>query len=196
MRLKHASGWKEISWKMPATTLFRFMRKIIVTIAWLGCAASQASSALAQLGQPPPVMTVGWIEDVVITPGDLEIRAKLDTGARTSSINARHYELFEKNGERWVRFSVTNRLGVTRAFERRVFRIARIKRIKGKSQERPVIMLGICIGNIFRETQVNLVDRDGFNYQMLIGRRFLAKYVAVDSGRTLTTKPGCTAKAS
>jgi len=174
----------------------RIWRKYGVFFSAFLYAVFRAVPAGAQRGPATPEETVGWIEDVVITPGDLEVRAKLDTGARTSSINARHYETFDRDGKKWVRFSVTNREGITHSFEREIIRIGRIKRIKGKSQERPVIMLGICIGNIFRETQVNLVDRDGFNYQMLIGRRYMAKHLAVNPGRTLTTRPNCKEKAS
>lgn len=167
---------------------------LVFGLSWLASWPS-AGDTLAQQKASRTVLPVGWIENVVITPGDLEIRAKLDTGARTSSLHAPHFQLFQKGGEDWVRFSVTNREGTTKAFERRIVRVARIKRIKGKSQERPVVMLGICIGDIFRETQVNLVDRDGFNYQMLIGRRFMARHVSVNPARTLTTKPQCREKA-
>ena len=52
-------------------------------------------------------------------------------------------------------------------------------------------MMGVCVGNVYRETQVNLVDRKNFNYQMLIGRRFTGNSVVVDPGRTFIAKPHC-----
>ncbi len=76
-------------------------------------------------------------------------------------------------------------------FERRVERTVTIKRHLGESQERPVIRLGVCLKNTYRETEVNLTDRSGFNYQMLIGRRFLKDEFVVDPGETATSKPDC-----
>jgi hypothetical protein len=152
-------------------------------------AAAQAAPKAKAPRNARPV--VGWIENAVIEPGGLLIRAKLDTGARTSSLNAPDYKLFERDGEHWVRFTVINREGKSVAFERQVVRHARIKRIQGPSQVRPVVLLTVCIGSVRGETEVNLVNREGFNYQMLIGRRFLARRLAVDPGRTLTTTPDC-----
>jgi hypothetical protein len=52
-------------------------------------------------------------------------------------------------------------------------------------------MMGLCVGTVYRETQVNLIDRKNFNYQMLIGRRFMEGKVVVDPGRTFIAKPRC-----
>jgi hypothetical protein len=151
--------------------------------------AQGTGSATKKARSDRPV--VGWIEHATIEPGHLRIRAKLDTGARTSSLNAPNYKVFDRDGEPWVKFSVTNREGQTVEFERQVVRSARIKRIMGPSQIRPVVILGICLAGLYGETEVNLVNRDGFNYQMLIGRRFLSRRVAVDPARTLTSRRAC-----
>jgi len=151
-------------------------------------AAQTATKAKApRTGRP----VVGWIENALIEPGGLLIRAKLDTGARTSSLNAPDYKMFDRDGEPWVRFTVINREGKSIEYERKVVRSARIKRIQGPSQVRPVVLLTVCIGNVRGETEVNLVNRQGFNYQMLIGRRFLARRLAIDPARTLTSNPDC-----
>ena len=134
---------------------------------------------------------IGWVERVRIYPGNFEIHAKIDTGAKTSSLNAPNMKIFRRDGEDWVSFAVTNRRGKTRKFEERIVRIAKIRRHGGNIQQRPVVMLGICVGSVFQKTQVNLIDRNNFNYQMLIGRRFLSKQVVVDPGRTFIAKPSC-----
>lgn len=152
-------------------------------------AGAQSSLKSGKTARSRPV--VGWIETVAIEPGDLRLRAKLDTGARTSSLNAPDFRLFERDGVQWVAFTVTNRDGREITLERKVVRSARIKRIQGPSQVRPVVMLTLCIGNIYGETEVNLVNRAGFNYEMLIGRRFLARRFAVDPARALTVEPDC-----
>jgi hypothetical protein len=154
-----------------------------------GGAAAQTATKATTSPKPHPV--VGWIENALIDPGGLLIRAKLDTGARTSSLNAPDYKIFDRDGQPWVRFTVTNREGESVSFERRIARSARIKRIMGPPQSRPVVVLTVCVGTVRGETEVNLVNREGFNYQMLIGRRFLARRLAVDPSVTLTSHPMC-----
>lgn len=70
-------------------------------------------------------------------------------------------------------------------------RIAKIKRHFGRSQKRPVVQMGVCLGDVYQETEVNLVDRTGYNYQMLIGRRFLNDRFIVDPDLHFTLKPAC-----
>jgi len=58
-------------------------------------------------------------------------------------------------------------------------------------QERPVITIGVCLGNLFQETEVTLFDRTGFNFALLLGRRFLAGKVLVDSSRKRLLSSNC-----
>lgn len=134
---------------------------------------------------------IGWVERVHIYPGDFELHAKIDTGAKTSSLNAPNMDIYKREGDDWVRFEVTNRKGISHKFDEKIVRIARIRRHGGRFQKRPVIMLRVCVGTILRETQVNLINRKNFNYQMLIGRRFMDKYVVVDPQHTFLAKPNC-----
>jgi hypothetical protein len=133
----------------------------------------------------------GWIENISIFPGNLKIKAKLDTGARNSSLNAKHLEEFYRDGDKWVRFKLKNWKGRTENFEAKIIRTATIKQHGNESLTRPVIRLGICLGNVFKEVEVNLEDRRKFNYQMLIGRSFLKNSFAVDSSATFTVEPDC-----
>lgn len=136
--------------------------------------------------------TVGWIERVKVYPGGITVRAKLDTGAKTASLDCACIQPIEKeNGEKWVSFKVTNFRGETIAFERKIERIAKIKRHYGGVQERYVVRMGVCLKNTYRETEVNLVDRSGFNYQMLIGRKFLKGQFLIDPDAIATSKPDC-----
>lgn len=133
----------------------------------------------------------GWVEYVVLYPGGLRLRAKLDTGARTSSLDATDIETFTNEDREWVRFRVTNAEGESIVIERPVLREAIIKRHFGRRQRRPVITLTLCIGDILEEAEVNLVDRSGFLYQMLVGRSMLKGDFVVDPGRTFRLKPRC-----
>ena len=138
---------------------------------------------------------VGWVERVLIYPGSFEIHAKIDTGAKTSSLNAPNLKIVERDGVEWATFEVTNRAGVTQRFEEKIFRIVKIRRHGNRHQKRPVIMLGVCVGSHYKLTQVNLIDRKNFNYQMLIGRRFMEKHLFVDPGSTFIAKPKCNLEA-
>jgi hypothetical protein len=75
--------------------------------------------------------------------------------------------------------------------EKQVRRTALIKRHGGKNQRRAVIRLGICLGSTYMEEDVNLTDRTHFDYQMLVGRSFLAGNAIIDPSLTYTTEPNC-----
>jgi hypothetical protein len=143
---------------------------------------------------PPPkddLRVAGWIERASIFPGDLNVKAKLDTGAKHSSLNAKHIKEFERDGTTWVRFELKNWKGRMASFEAPVVRVATIKQHDAESAKRPVIQLGICLGNVYKEVEVNLEDRSKFNYQLLIGRSYLKNSFLVDASATFTLKPNC-----
>jgi hypothetical protein len=139
-------------------------------------------------------VVMGWIERVRIHPEDLLMEAKLDTGAKTTSVDAAEIVEFTRDGKKWVRFNVSDRKGRTVTFERPIVRIARIRRSEMKTTSRPVVMLPLCIGNVLREVQVNLAKRSHLSYPMLIGRTSLKGTVIVDPSRKLTKDPMCQGK--
>lgn len=134
---------------------------------------------------------VGLVETVRIQPSGLIVDAKIDTGADNSSIHASDVHRFKRRGDSWVRFRVENREGKSETLERELVRVARVKRPSGKSQKRPVVMLGICLGTIYREVEVSLVDRSRFRYRMIIGRSFLGKDFLVDPSKKYLREPAC-----
>lgn len=147
--------------------------------------------ALAAPGLAADKQIVGWLERVTLEGAGMVIAAKLDTGADTSSLNATGIRVFARDGGDWVAFEVLGANGVKRTFERKVVRIARVKRAAGGVQKRPTVMMGVCLGKVYRLTEVNLTDRSGFSYEMLLGRSFLAEHFAVDSALTYTVEPAC-----
>lgn len=136
-------------------------------------------------------LVMGWIERAQIFPAGLLMEAKLDTGARNTSIDAADIVEFMRGGKKWVRFNVSNRKGRTVTFERPIFRIAWIKRSATKTTPRPVVMLPLCIGNVLQEVEVNLAKRTHLNYPLLVGRSAMKGKVLVDSSRTFTKDPMC-----
>jgi len=156
----------------------------LVLAALAGAAPSPAAA-----GQVKSV--VGWVENVRLSPGEVEVKAKLDTGAKMSSLSCSCLTPFERDGQKWIRFSVEGKNGTLASFERRVVGRIRIKRHFGRVQERPIVTLGICLGGVYKLARVNLVDRSGFRYPMLIGRNELQDHFIVDPQSTFQADPRC-----
>lgn len=134
---------------------------------------------------------IGWLERVHIGETNIQLEAKIDTGADSSSLKAKILKTFVREGEEWVRFRLTDWHDNTVVMERRLVRYVRIKRTLAPSLKRPVVMLGICLGHHYREIEVNLAKRKRFRYQMLIGRDFLRGFYLVDSAQSHTLRPSC-----
>jgi len=141
-------------------------------------------SAIAQEKQ-----VVGLLEKVKVCPENLIMTAKLDTGAEHSCLSATNIKEFVRDGKRWIRFDVHTTKGFWGTREKRLVRIAKIKRHKDDHQERPVIRLGICLGKYYREVDFNLIDRRNFEHQMLIGRSFMNGMLIVDPAAEFTIAP-------
>ncbi len=144
----------------------------------------------------------GWLEWVQLEPSEMAAKAKLDTGAKTSSLHAKNIEWFEKDGKDWVRFqfSPNTKLSSKRMLEGKtknfvtieapVYRSTLIKQHKRASSERPVILQKFHINGQEFEAEFTLTDRSRFIYPVLLGRRFLEKTAIVDPGHTyLRTQP-------
>lgn len=151
--------------------------------------------AMPALANTPTNNVVGWVEDGLIQPGGIPVKVKMDTGALTSSLHAEGIERFEKNGDKWVRFTVevkNSKTGkrVSQVFERQIERNVKVRGAGGE-ERRPVVDMQICIGNKTYTEPFTLSDRGLMNYPVLIGRRTLAQLGLVDVSRTFTTKPTC-----
>jgi hypothetical protein len=162
------------------------MRFIIISaILFIVGVISPAFSA----GQEKAI--VGWLEKVHISPENLPVRAKLDTGAKTSSITALNMVEFYRSEELWVRFDVINKKRKRITLEKKVKRVAQIKRHGAHSQRRYVVQLLICLGSLLKEAEFTLVDRSEFNYPVLLGRNFLSGVFVVDPSAKFTAKSQC-----
>lgn len=154
-------------------------------------------SAAANASDTQPV--VGWVEHVTIAPWEVTVKAKLDTGALTSSLHAEKVETFKKNGEQWVKFVIATEdesTGDVKAetFRRPVHRQV-VLRGAGGSDERVAVLMNLCIGTNVYETQVTLENRDEMIYPLLLGRRLLQSLGPVDVTRTFLHNPDCGAEA-
>lgn len=129
------------------------------------------------------------------------LKAKMDTGAYTASLSAKDIELFKRDGEEWVRFRLATKDADGKVYEHQVSRISKIKNRAEEDEEgdapelshRPVVDLELCLGDVKRTVEVNLVDRSSFNYPLLVGSKALKAFkAAVDPAQKYTAgKPGC-----
>jgi hypothetical protein len=158
---------------------------------WLALAAALLALPLSSGLAAAEPESIGYLENVRIQPGGIIFRAKIDTGARTSSLDVSDLVEFERDGKRWLHFTAINNAGRSVTLERPVERVAHIKRSGTATQSRYVVKLGICMGRTFAETEVNLNDREGMTYRLLIGRRFLADRFRIDASKKDLTKPEC-----
>lgn len=166
---------------MSSTVLLRSVLGLLA-----GCLLSLSAQALQD---------IGWVEEGFLLPGNVSIKIKMDTGARTSSLDAKEIERFQRNGKEWVRFKVElidSATGhkVVSDFERPVLRNVKL-RGAGGVDHRPVVQMSICIGSRRYDEQFSLRNRSKMLYPMLLGRRTLAHLGAVDVSRTFTQKPRC-----
>lgn len=137
---------------------------------------------------PRSIDTIGWREWVALP--DLAvpaIKAKADTGARTSSLHAFGLGWFELAGEPWVRFEIhphqRHRRGST-VVEAAVVGRRKVKSSTGHVEERPVIKTKVTLNERTWPIEITLTDRDDMGFRMLLGRAALRKKFVVDPGRS------------
>ncbi len=133
-------------------------------------------------------LTAGWLEYVVLEPWQIKLRAKLDTGAKTSSLHALDLQRFERDGQPWVRFSTEGKQNeiTTKPIELPIKRDVKIKSHHHDPAVRPVVELSFCLNGHIYHGEFSLVDRSQFNYAVLLGRRILKQGIIVDSSTTFT----------
>jgi len=162
----------------------------------LGFAGLVLSACIAPAMADSP-QVLGWVEKGLILPEKVAVKFKLDTGALTSSMHAEKIDRFKKDGNDWVRFTLeledvdTDRK-VEKRIEREVVRDIKV-RGAGGAEKRPVVLMKVCLGKQIYEEQFSLNDRDKMNYPVLIGRRALEDIGLVDSSKTFTIDPDCSA---
>lgn len=142
----------------------------------------------------------GWVEPIVLIESGDRIKAKLDTGAKTSSVNAFDIERYKKKGKTWVRFKLVYKTATGEERElqmqRPLVRNIKVKEHEGPNDRRAVVMLEFCFAGQMHSTQFSLVDRSKFVYPVLLGRRFLENAVLLDPKATFLTQASCQLKVS
>ena len=129
---------------------------------------------------------LGWREFVDLPNFDIAgVKAKIDTGAKTSCIHAFSVETFEKEDAVWVRFGVHPNQGDTATevwCESLVVDYREVTDSGGHNEMRYVISSTLTIGEHQFETELTLANRDNMRYRMLLGRRAMKGRFTVNPG--------------
>ncbi len=130
----------------------------------------------------------GWREWVSLPEAGVPwVKAKLDTGARTSAIHAFDLEELERDGERWVRYSVHPWQGSDEdavQVESRVLDYRPVRSSSGQAEERYVVETELVLVGRSVTAELTLSRRDEMGFRMLVGREALRQGFVVDPSRS------------
>ncbi|HEU5224015.1 MAG TPA: RimK/LysX family protein [Candidatus Lumbricidophila sp.] len=138
--------------------------------------------------KPHPTITAGWREWVALPELGVEwVKAKLDTGARTSALHAFDLEEIDLDGVPGVRFGIHPWQNVATdavEVECQVHDRRHVRSSSGHVQERIVVLLDVVIHGYTVPAEFTLTNRDQMGFRMLIGREVLRQGFVVDSSRS------------
>lgn len=143
-----------------------------------------------------PSITIGWKEYIDLPDWNIEgVRAKIDTGARTSALHVEDVEILAKGK---VKFHVI----LSRRKKQRVsvvtdiLRIGKVRSSIGCHTERIFVSSRVRMGPVVKRIEINLVDRKEMRFRMLLGRTAIDKHALIDVnssyllGKRKKKKPG------
>ncbi len=134
---------------------------------------------------PSPSVVVGWRECVGLPDLDVPaLRAKIDTGARTSALHVDAQWRFLDGGTPWVGFRVSPGGGRVVELRAPVQDEREVVDSGGHRGLRVFLRTRLRLAGVEREVEINLADRRGMRFPMLVGRSALAGLFAVDPSRS------------
>lgn len=131
---------------------------------------------------------IGWREWVDLPGlGIKRVKAKVDTGARSSCLHAFDLEPFTRRGRDWVRFQVhpiQRNNKKTIAVEAAVLEYRSVRSSSGKASLRPVIVTEVKLMDRVVPVEMTLANRDVMGFRMLLGREAVRRRFLVDPGKS------------
>ncbi|MGB5984560.1 MAG: RimK/LysX family protein [Desulfobacterales bacterium] len=147
-------------------------------------------SILGKNKQTQPSAIIGWREWLALPDlGIPAIKAKIDTGARTSALHTFSLEEFEADGRPMVRFRIhplQKRKDIEIHCQAPLVERRRVKDSGGHMENRYVIETLAVLKNESWKIKVTLTNRDSMMFRMLLGRTALETRFIIDSGRSYT----------
>jgi len=136
----------------------------------------------------PEREVIGWREWVGLPDFGVEtIKAKVDTGARTSSLHAFDLETFQRRGRDWVRFKIHPEQSSSKGevgAEVPLQSMRSVRSSSGRAEMRPVVMANITLLGSTWPVELTLTRRDAMGFRMLLGRQAIRGRFTVDPGRS------------
>lgn len=132
---------------------------------------------------------IGWREIVSLPDlGIAKIKAKVDTGARTSSLHAFNIVKYTKSGKEYIRFDLHPELKNSISCHAKVLEYRKVKSSNGQSELRPVILTSIELLNEAWIIEITLTNRDTMGFPMLLGRASFRGRFLVNAGNSYYSK--------
>ena len=161
-------------------------RLAVVALAVVGAVSSGCAVA-------PEKRHIGAVEDAVLLPWGIPVRARVDTGATTSSVDARDIQLGGPDGARTATFTLVGDGDRRLRMELPLVEHRHVVTGGGREVQRPVVRMEVCVAGFQGPIDVTLNDRARVEYRMLLGRNVLEGRFVVDVARSLTARPACPA---
>ncbi len=136
--------------------------------------------------------TVGWREDISLPDLGIDLlRAKLDTGARTSALHAVNIKTEMRGDEEWVSFHVTvHDTPRNERYHAKIVERRHIKNTSGIPEDRIVIETTVVMGANRWVIEVSLADRGNMTHEIILGRTAMRKHkLLVASGKSFIAGP-------
>ena len=127
---------------------------------------------------------IGWTENVSFPDFKLKnLKAKIDTGAKTSALHAEDIEYVIHKGKKCVSFVVVNDEGKRKVIKAPLLEERVIKSSTGYKTVRPVVSTHIQLGRHTYEIEVTLIDRNLMGFKMLLGREAIKGRFIINPAR-------------
>jgi len=138
-----------------------------------------------------PVL-IGWKEYVALPEwGIRRLKAKIDTGARTSAVDAETYEIHETPAGLVARL----RLRLSHRHPERVLvveapvlRMVCVRNTSGRRERRPLVATSLCLGSVTRRIELTVAGRSSMRFRLILGRKALESSFVVDVSRKYLCK--------
>lgn len=146
---------------------------VILSALLLGCSVTSNEKKI-----------YGYVEKATLLDANLTVSAKLDTGAKSSSLSAIHIQEIEQDGKTFLQFLVPCKSGNVTLLSEYVGKVKIKPRVgeiiapgkKPSPIKRPVVRLRISLDGKERVVEVNLTNRKSFNYPLLLGREAIKAF--------------------
>lgn len=155
-------------------------------------AAADAAARARPLVDESGKVILGTAEWVWFDVLGRSVQARIDDQSKSSSIRAYDIQLFERDGDEWVRFALAPAVpngtdDKPTIYEAPLLRKVRVRLSGGEETEsRPVVRLKVKLGELIDNTEFTLINRDTAAFPVVIGRSFLRDIAVVDEKRQYT----------